>query len=140
MATTATNVPATDSLNRLEVISIISTAALAVVLVIVALISVHYHSILTLALSVGGLGGLTHEIAQSRGKILFFQRAQDGIYLGSIAGIVLGAVAGILVVRGYLTGGGPAPNFTQESYEIFTAGLALKGVVEAAGGNAVPQK
>lgn len=140
MATTVTTVSAPDSLSRLEVISILSTAALAVVLVVVALLSVHYRTVLTLALSVGGLGGLTHEIAQSRGKILFFQKAQDGIYLGSIAGIILGAVAGILVIRGFLIGGGPIPSFTQISYEVFTAGLALKGVVEAAGGNVVPQK
>lgn len=84
-----------------------------------------------------------HEIAQSGGTIAFFEKHEDGLYLGTLAGVILGAVAGILVVRGYLVPGpaGTAASFSlaQVSYEVFTAGLALKGVVEAAGGNVVPK-
>lgn len=79
--------------------------------------------------------GLVHEIAQSSGKILFFERQSDGLYLVTIAGVFLGAVTGILVIRGYLTEN-VAPTeaiLVQMSYEAFLAGLALKGVAEAAG-------
>jgi hypothetical protein len=97
-------------------------------------LSYRNQSLLVLAFSVGGPGGLVHEIAQSRGKILFFQRQSDGLYLGAIAGVILGAIAGILVIRGYLTGDIATTNATlvQMSYETFLAGLALKGVAEAA--------
>jgi hypothetical protein len=49
--------------------------------------------------------------------------------------VFLGAVAGILVIRGYLTEDTATTNatFVQMSYEAFLAGLALKGVAEAAG-------
>jgi len=103
-------------------------------------VSAHYQWWLVLAASVGGLGGLVHEIAQSGGKILFFQKHQDGMYLGAVSGIVLGAVAGVLVVRGHLIASVadiPSVSATQLSYEVFFAGLGLKGVAEAAGGNAV---
>ena len=59
--------------------------------------------------------------------------------MGSISGITLGAVAGILAVRGYLTDSSTT-DFTQITYEVFLAGLALKGVVEAATGNPVNTK
>jgi hypothetical protein len=107
---------------------------------ILAGVSGHNQWWLLLAASVGGLGGLAHEIAQSGGKIWFFQRYQDGLYLGAVAGIVLGAVAGILVVRGHLTASGADPQSVsaiQLSSEVFFAGLGLKGVAEAAGGNPV---
>ncbi|PYV09829.1 MAG: hypothetical protein DMG23_09690 [Acidobacteria bacterium] len=129
-------------LTNLEKLSIIATLAMAVLLGILAWASAHNNWLLWLAVSVGALGGLAHEIAQSGGKIMFFQRHQDGMYLGSLAGMVLGAVAGILVIRGHLvsTANGTAlsVSMVQLDYEIFTAGLALKGVTEAAGGRAVP--
>ena len=124
-----------QNLTRLEVLSIIVTAAIGVVLAFAAWFSYRNHWLLVLAFSVGGMGGLVHEIAQSRGKILFFRRQSDGLYLGTIAGVILGAVAGILVIRGYLTKDMSTTNatFVQISYEAFLAGLALKGVAEAAG-------
>ena len=115
----------------------IATLIVGVIATIFAVLSVQNAWVLTLALSVGALGGLVHEIAQSGGKILFFEKKQDGLYLGSVAGMVLGAVAGILVVRGHLIGEVANVGMVQLSYEVFTAGLALKGVTEAAGGNAV---
>ena len=124
-----------QTLTRLEVLSIIATAVLGVILALAAWFSYRNQWVLGLAFSVGGLGGLVHKIAQSRGRILFFQRHSDGLYLGTIAGVILGAVAGILVIRGYLTGDTATTNatFVQMSYETFLAGLALKGVAEAAG-------
>jgi hypothetical protein len=131
-----------NGLNRLELVSVIATLLLVVFLGVLAWASAHYNWLLWLAASVGGLGGLAHEIAQSGGKIMFFQRQKDGIYLGSLAGMVLGAVAGILVIRGHLIASGSGTTLEvskiQLTYEIFIAGLALKGVTEAAGGNPVP--
>lgn len=131
-----------DGLTRLEKVSVIATLLMGVLLAILAWASGHNNWLLWLAASVGGLGGLVHEIAQSGGKIMFFQRHKDGMYLGSLAGIVLGAVAGILVIRGHLIASASGATLEvskiQLTYEIFIAGLALKGVTEAAGGNAVP--
>jgi len=122
-------------LTPMQKFSIISTVAIGVVLAIVAWQSFRNQSLLVLAFSVGGLGGLVHEIAQSRGKILFFKNEPDGLYLGTISGVVLGAVAGVIVIRGYMTGDTSTTNatFVNMSYECFIAGLALKGVAEAAG-------
>lgn len=133
--------PDETGLSSLEKISVIITLGLVVVLGILAWLSAQHVWWLWLAASVGALGGLVHEIAQSGGKILFFQKHDDGLYLGALAGMVLGAVAGILVIRGHLvfstTGASLSAGTIQISYEVFTAGLALKGVTEAAGGNAV---
>lgn len=99
----------------------------------------------------GALGGLIHELAQSGGKIFFWQKRDDGIDIGSLAGMVLGSVAGVIALQGYL----PPPelciedtnNSAQETtckssapkaansgllIEIFLAGLALKGISQAA--------
>jgi uncharacterized protein DUF4257 len=135
--------------NRDAAISIAVTVAIAAGLAVLASIATHQVSlnasspwVVWLAVAVGGLGGLSHEFAQSGGKILFFQRKVDGFYLGSLAGMILGAVAGLLAVRGLVatpsavtsTGQtGPIPII----FEVFLAGLALKGVAEAAGGQAV---
>jgi len=126
-------------LTPLQRYSIIGTVVLFLASAIVASWSAQHQSVLWLAASAGALGGLVHELAQSGGKILFFRMEADGLYLGSIAGMVLGSVAGVLVVRGHLTGSAPDENMVQLAYEVFTAGLALKGVVEAAGGNVVPK-
>ena len=125
-------------------VSLAVTAVTLVILCILAWASVHNNWLLWLAASVGGIGGAVHEIAQSGGRIAFFAKNEDGLYLGTLAGVVLGGVAGILVIRGYLiasaTGAALSISTTQLAYEVFTAGLALKGVVEAAGGTAVPPK
>ncbi len=132
---------ANDSLTGLEKFSIAATLIIGVLLGILAWASSQHNWLLWLAASVGGLGGLVHEIAQSGGKIMFFQKNQDGMYLGSLAGMVLGAVAGLLVIRGHLADIPGAPSVSvnvQLTYEVFVAGLALKGVTEAAGGKPVP--
>ena len=127
--------PLKQNLTPHELSSIVVTIIIGVVLAVIAWFSCHKQWLLIMAFSVGGLGGFVHDIAQSRGKILFFERHSDGLYLGTIAGVILGAVAGILVIRGYLAGDTTANNaiFVNMSYEAFLAGLALKGVAEAAG-------
>lgn len=132
-------------LTPIQKTSLIMTGVTFVLLCILAWASVHYSLVLLLAVSVGGLGGFAHEIAQSGGKITFLKREnEDGVYLGTLAGVVLGGVAGILVIRGHLiTSGGGAvvsTSMTELAYEVFTAGLALKGVTEAATGREVPKK
>ena len=132
---------ANGSLTSLEKLSIAITLIMMVLLGILAWASSHNNWLLWLAASVGGLGGLVHEIAQSGGKIAFFQKNQDGMYLGSLAGMMLGAVAGLLVIRGHLVETSDLPSAgvkIQLTYEVFMAGLALKGVTEAAGGKPVP--
>ena len=146
--TAATPEPVIES--RYAAISIAVTAAIVVGLAVLASIATHQVSlnasspwVIWLAVAVGGLGGLSHEFAQSGGKILFFQRKVDGFHLGSLAGMILGAVAGLLAVRGLvLTPNAVAPTGQTGPlaiiFEVFFAGLALKGVAEAAGGQAVP--
>ena len=123
-----------------------------------------------ISLTAGGLGGFVHEIAQSQGTILIPKNNEDGLYLGSIAGIILGVVAGILVfnpnvgqstvttnmtttitnmtttIINTTTNTGNLPTTTtttnpaQLAFSSFTAGLALKGVTEAATSNPVAKK
>lgn len=137
----ATAAPSAEGLSKTDIYSIILTIAFGIALSILASFSARHGWVIWLAVSVGGLGGLVHELAQSGGKILFFERKLDGIYIGSLAGTVLGAAAGLLAVRGLLIN--PPPDFhqnvTQLIYETFIAGMALKGLTEAAGGQALPQ-
>jgi hypothetical protein len=129
--------------------SVLITVGIAIGLAVLASLATHYVSqdrsspwVIWLVVAVGGLGGLAHEFAQSGGKILFFQRKLDGFYLGSLAGVILGAVAGLLAARGTITNLSVASAANQTGpipliFEAFLAGLALKGVAEAAGGQAV---
>jgi hypothetical protein len=132
-----------EDLTFSEKVSLVVTGVTFVVLCILAWASSHYNWLLGLAVSVGGLGGLVHEVAQSNGKIAFLEikKYDDGLYLGTLAGVLLGAVAGILVIPGYLitstSGTELSVNMTQVAYETFSAGLSLKGVVEAAAGTPV---
>lgn len=130
--------PAGDKLSTTDIWSIITTVLLGVALVILASISAGQGWVIGLAATVGGIGGLVHEIAQSGGKILFFERKADGFYLGSAAGAVLGAVAGLLAVRGLIIDPAASPGTTALVFDSLLAGMALKGVTEAAGGQAIP--
>lgn len=124
--------------SRLETISIIITILLSLFSIFIAWLSSQRGWVIGLAVSVGALGGLVHELAQSGGKILWFQRKLDGFYMGSLSGMILGAVSGILIVRGVLVDNAPF-NSTALTFEIFSAGLALKGIVEAATGKPLPE-
>lgn len=130
--------PEDEKWSRIETTSIIITVLLTLSSIFVAWLSSQRGWVIGLAVSVGALGGLIHELAQSGGKILWFQRKLDGFYMGSLSGMVLGAVSGILIVRGVLIDDAPF-NSTALTYEIFAAGLALKGIVEAATGKPLPE-
>src|SRR5215813_10436145 len=118
-----------------DIVSMIVTLMIAVGLGILATVTARQFTpssprVLWLAIAVGGLGGLAHEVAQSRGTILVVERRADGIYLGAIAGVILGAVAGLLAVKGLLISPSTQTSATQLIYEAFIAGLALKGITE----------
>jgi hypothetical protein len=84
--------------------------------------------IVAVACAFGALGGFTHDIVQNK---RFWQNAMStpaGYFLGSKAGIFLGVISGLLV--GLLL-----PPYTASStaaYAGLTAGIALKGLAEAA--------
>ncbi len=127
----------------LENLSILGTILLTVLAAFTARASMAADNYIWLAISMGAIGGLVHEFFQSGGKILFFKPADDGVYLGSVAGMILGAVAGILYVRGELGNlTNPATDVNQQqlAIDLFLAGLGLKGVAEAAAGHQVTGK
>jgi hypothetical protein len=124
-------------LNRREKRSLQWTLGLTLFSVATAIAAFLTQNWATFAASLGALGGLVHEFAQSQGKILFFEKHSDGLYMGSITGMVLGAVAGALAVQGSVVGSARDsidPHLV--GYQGFFAGLALKGITEAATGNA----
>jgi hypothetical protein len=134
---------ATSAILGSDIVSMIVTLMMAIGLGILATVTARQFTpssprVLWLAIAVGGLGGLAHEVAQSRGTILVVERRADGIYLGAIGGVALGAVAGLLAVKGLLITPTSQLGATQLIYEAFIAGLALKGITEAAGGQALP--
>jgi hypothetical protein len=114
------------------------TVLTLVIMALLAIAAWYSQSVIWLAVSVGALGGLTHEFAQSQGRVLIPKKNQDGIYFGSLSGAVLGVVAGILWVRGVVEGSASIPSLNSFVIEAFLAGLALKGVAEAAATTQVP--
>lgn len=128
-------------LNFAEVLSIWITVAMTGITLLVLSISYYLTppQIIVIAFSAGAIGGFLHEFVQSKGTILFIQKREDGIYLGSITGLILGMVAGILVLVQPLAGGTGLGSLDPNAIliESFLAGLALKGVAE--GATSVPQ-
>lgn len=98
-------------------------------------------TVFRLAISSGALGGLVHEVFQSGGKFAMPQLQQPqnksksqvdsqnaSWYLGSISGLLFGAVAGLLLAQNIT----PPSGAVAFAAQAFFAGLALKGVAEAA--------
>jgi hypothetical protein len=107
------------------------TLAMLLVALIVAII--FRANVLIVAISVAAIGGFVHEIVQSGGSVAYPQSKADGLYLGSVSGLVFGAIAGLLAVQGIDPNAQVSTAFVSQ---MFFAGLALKGVAEAAGGQA----
>jgi hypothetical protein len=80
------------------------------------------------AIFAGALGGLVHEIFQSGGQFAMPQKKDDAWYLGSLAGLLFGALAGIILSQSVK----PSSDPTTFVIQAFLAGVALKGVAEAA--------
>lgn len=120
--------------------SVTITGALTLGAMTVAVIAHQLESWAMMAAALGAVGGVVHEFAQSGGKVVKFEAHTDGLYLGSAAGLILGAVAGALAVQGTVVlaaeTAGLVVNPVALAYTAFLAGLALKGVTEAAAGAA----
>ena len=125
-------------LTRSEELSVVATGALALILIAVAWWNFNYNAF-AVAISLGCVGGLMHELAQSGGKVLFFEKKDDGVYLGSVSGMMLGVISGMIAAHA-IPVPQAGPEFQNLAYETFMAGLGLKGLAEAAAGNAVDQK
>lgn len=123
-----------------EKYSVIANIVLLIGLVAILNWALNYGSFWWIAVGAGGLGGLVHEFAQSKGKMLFIKKYDDGLYLGSISGIILGVVAGILLLQNQITSDQTieTAKLTKATFDAFIAGLALKGVVDAT--SSVPQE
>ncbi len=121
-------------LTRVELWSVGATAVLALIFIAAAAFSYEKNP-LVLAVSLGCVGGLMHELAQSGGKILFFSRKDDGLYLGGVAGMMLGGVTGLIAAHAMQVDT-PA-QYQNLAYEAFMAGVGMKGLVEAAAGSPV---
>lgn len=135
-----------------EVLSLRITVGMTAATLILLSIFMWKQNEIGIALSAGAVGGFLHEFVQSKGRILFIQQKEDGLYLGSVSGLILGMVAGLLVLYGGAASGvlaGTSPtsiSFSSFSYvasanpqpleylviQSLIAGLALKGVSEAA--------
>lgn len=136
-----------------EILSLKLTALMTGLALVFLGISLWQKSAIGVALSGGAIGGFLHEFVQSKGRVLFVKQQSDGLYLGSISGLILGMVAGLLVYAGTSTAVIPTVSTTNtlfSSYSIvqqniasstsleflafqtMIAGLALKGVSEAA--------
>lgn len=102
-------------------------------------------SVLWTAVTVGAIGGLVHEIAQSKGTAFFPDTdnkadtdnksdAKKGTsksesYLGGLIGIILGGAAGLVALSVSPT---PTIVTTQMIATAFAAGVALKGIADSA--------
>ena len=123
------------TLTRLDYISIAVTVVAAVICGIVA--AWFQDNPFVFAAALGALGGLFHEFFQSGGRVLFFERKADGMYLGSLAGMLMGAVAAMALAKGFNASAAGA-SLQNLGYEAFMAGVTLKGISEAASGQSQP--
>ncbi|MGA2105970.1 MAG: hypothetical protein ABSG06_11360 [Methanoregula sp.] len=101
-------------------------------------IGVYYQIVILVVVCVGAVGGLSHELVQSQGKYMLPDTDTSGNFcLGGLVGMVEGAIAGVLLMQGQQ--GNPA--YSQSILiSAFLAGLALKGVSDAANPPASTQK
>jgi hypothetical protein len=126
--------------SRLKSNQIVSLVTIIVV-VAFAVASAILNDVFATAVLVGAIGGLVHELVSSNGKYILpnidsTSGNPSDVSLGGLYGLVIGGVAGLLLV-----GGLAATTVTaQVLSSAFLAGLAVKGVSDAAAGNAVATK
>ena len=86
-------------------------------------------SVLLLAIVVGCVGGLIHDLIQNKAILLKPKTTAEGIYIGWILGIILGGAAGFIAIA---SGVASTTFEVQSLLAPFTAGIALKGITDAA--------
>ncbi len=86
-------------------------------------------SFLLLSIVVGAVGGLIHDLIQNKAVILYPSTTDEGVYLGWILGIILGGAAGFIAYASGVVSTTFDPKLLAAP---FTAGIALKGIVDAA--------
>jgi hypothetical protein len=90
-----------------------------------------WRDVLLTAVFTGAIGGLVHEIVQSNGTYMLphMDTANSNFCLGGLIGIISGGAAGVIMVEGLTV-----TTLSRQLIALaFTAGLALKGVADAAG-------
>jgi len=128
-------------------LSLLATFISTVIVVVLALWACATDDVLWTVIAVGALGGLVHEIVQSKGTA--FAPAKSGAstgnpnsgedYLGGMVGIILGGAAGLLALSAT---GGSLSTITSSSpitisliATVFASGIALKGISDSAAGS-----
>lgn len=104
------------------------TAISIVLIVIFGSLGYAWQNYLVVAICVGAVGGLVHEIVQSGGKYILPTTDNGNFMLGGLIGLIDGAIAGLLLMQGQ---NGPVANPQVFMIAVFFAGLALKGVNDA---------
>jgi len=108
------------------------SAALVIALLIAGVFTTYvWQHALIVAISVGALGGLAHEIVQSGGKYILPNKDENGDFcLGGLVGIISGGTAGVLTYQGLLATA-PVTVSTKLVVTALIAGLAVKGIADA---------
>jgi hypothetical protein len=122
--------------------SIVLTLTSTTVIAVMAVWAGSTGNLLWTAVTVGAIGGLVHEIAQSKGTAFLpdtdnSQQKKDGnnsqqkteSYLGGLLGILLGGAAGLVALS---VSNAPTSVSTQMIATAFAAGVALKGIADSA--------
>ena len=109
----------------------VASLVVFILLIIFAALSYEGKHVFLTAITAGALGGLAHELVQSKGTYILPHTDNTGNFcLGGLFGIVSGGLAGLIMYSGLdLTAGIKVSGqlFTQA----FLAGLAVKGVADA---------
>jgi protein-S-isoprenylcysteine O-methyltransferase Ste14 len=115
--------------------SIVLTLIATTVIAVMAVWADSTGNLLWTAVTIGAIGGLVHEIAQSKGTAFFpdtdnSQQKKNGeSYLGGLLGILLGGAAGLVALS---VSNAPTSVSTQMIATAFAAGVALKGIADSA--------
>jgi hypothetical protein len=118
------------------ILTLVSTALIAFVVLWANAVG----DVIWTVVSVGALGGLVHEIAQSKGTAFIPGKASSTPggantgedYLGGLVGIILGGAAGLLTLAVSSGTSTPSKVSVQLIVTAFSAGIALKGISDAA--------
>ncbi|HYB75507.1 MAG TPA: hypothetical protein VEC08_00975 [Nitrososphaerales archaeon] len=121
--------------------SVILTFVTTVIVAIWALWAYSANDIIWTAVGVGALGGLVHEISQSKGTAFLPDTTSSGqggggagsndteSYLGGLLGLILGGAAGFLTLSAVSASATVSVQFVVAA---FSAGAAFKGIADAA--------